>query len=51
VGVGKSTIIGASTFWKVVGPSGLKVVGGRYDPWRWYRGADGEYIWTGGSGR
>jgi hypothetical protein len=31
-------------FWKVVGPSGLKVVGYRYDPWRWYRGDEGEYI-------
>jgi hypothetical protein len=27
---------------------GLKVIGYRYDPWRWYRGEDGEYIWTGG---
>jgi hypothetical protein len=35
-------------FWKVIGPSGLKVVGYRYGPWRWYRGEDGEYIWTGG---
>jgi hypothetical protein len=31
-------------FWKVVGPSGLKVIGYRYDPWRWYRGDEGKYI-------
>jgi hypothetical protein len=35
-------------FWKVVGPPGLKVVGYRYGLWKWYRGEDGEYIWTGG---
>jgi hypothetical protein len=28
-------------FWKVVGPSGLEVVGYRYGPWEWYRGEDG----------
>jgi hypothetical protein len=27
---------------------GLKVVGYRYGPWKWYRGEDREYIWTGG---
>jgi hypothetical protein len=27
---------------------GLKVVSYRYGPWKWYRGEDGEYIWTGG---
>jgi hypothetical protein len=35
-------------FWEVVGPSGLRVVGYRYGPWKWYRGDDREYIWTGG---
>jgi hypothetical protein len=35
-------------FWEVVGPSGLEVVGYRYGPWKWYRGEDREYIWTGG---
>jgi hypothetical protein len=35
-------------FWKVVGLLGLEVVGYRYGPLTWYRGEDGEYIWTGG---
>jgi hypothetical protein len=29
---------------KVVRPSGMEVVGFRCDPWRWYRGEEGEYI-------
>jgi hypothetical protein len=31
-------------FWKVIGPSGLEVIGFRYGPWRWYRGEEGDYI-------
>jgi hypothetical protein len=34
-------------FWKVVRLSGLEVIGYRYGPWKWYRGENGEYIWTG----
>jgi hypothetical protein len=28
-------------FWKVIEPSGIRVIDGL---WRWYRGEDGEYI-------
>jgi hypothetical protein len=35
-------------FWKVVRPLGLEVISYRCGPWTWYRGEDGEYIWTGG---
>jgi hypothetical protein len=33
---------------EVVGPSGLRVVGYGYCPWKWYRGDDREHIWTRG---
>jgi hypothetical protein len=33
-------------FWKVIRLSGLKVIGFRCGPWNWYRGGEGEYIWT-----
>jgi hypothetical protein len=29
---------------RVIGLSGLEVVGFRCGPWRWYRGEEGEYI-------
>jgi hypothetical protein len=35
-------------FWKVIGRSGLEVIGYRYGHWKWSRGKYVEYRWTGG---